>query len=389
MVRTWFERVRAELAVGNADPRAVPFLGNGRLARLWRSSTSFRSAAFLGLGSAWDAATLTRIDRWSDQALLATYQVGLAILVVLQLRHANRRRVPRFVADHPEGVHFAAQFLLGGLLSAFTIYYVRGAASPRSALFIGLLVALLVANEVAEKPLRMLWARLSLLAFCQFNGLLFILPLLTGSVVSAPYVAGLAVAATGLVLLAIHPRPAPTAPVFTDHLVAFARGLLPAAATLGVVLCLVWLQVLPPLPLSLHRVGVFHAVEHLPEGYALTWEREPIVGRLFWRYDHVFHRQPGESVTCFSSVFAPGGMTVPILHRWEHYGADGWETVDEMKLDVSGGRAEGFRTFSRKENVPAGSWRIRILLSSGRELGRVLFEVVDGPPEHPLVTEVF
>ena len=152
---------------------------------------------------------------------------------------------------------------------------------------------------------------------------------------------------------------------------------------------LVWLQVLPPLPLSLQRVGVFHSVEHRPEGYALTWERTPFFARVAWRYDRVFHRQPGDSVACFSSVFAPRGMAEDILHRWERYGPEGWTPVDEMRLEVAGGRAEGFRTYSRKENVSPGAWRVRILLTTGRELGRVQFEVVDGPPKHPMVTEVF
>jgi hypothetical protein len=156
-----------------------------------------------------------------------------------------------------------------------------------------------------------------------------------------------------------------------------------------VVLCLVWFQVLPPLPLSLHRVGVFHDVTPTPGGYALTWEREPIVGGVFWRYDRVFHRRPGDAVWCFSSVFLPGGMDLGIVHRWEHYGADGWIEADRMVLDVAGGRTEGFRTYTRKENVPAGAWRVKIELANGRELGRVRFDVVDGPLEHPLVTEIF
>lgn len=388
-MRAWLQRLRYELGATDRDPEAVPFLGTGRTARWWRGSVAIRSTLFVGLGSAWDAATLTRIDRWTDQSLLAFYQIGLAVLVVLQLRHANGRRVPAFVSRHADLVHYASQFMLGGLLSAFTIYYVRGAASPRSALFIGLLVALVVANEYAERPLRILWARLSLLAFCQFNGLLFALPLITGELVTAPFVAALAVLTVATMLLFVRPKPTVERPVLTDHLVAFARGLLPAAGTLGVVLVLVWLQVLPPLPLSLHRVGVFHGVENTPQGYALTWEKEPIVGGIFWRYDHVFHRRPGDAVWCFSSVFVPGGMDLQIVHRWEHYGPDGWVEADRMELEVAGGRTEGFRTYTRKENVPAGDWRVRIELANGRELGRVLFEVIDGPPEHPLVTEIF
>ncbi|MEQ1503421.1 MAG: DUF2914 domain-containing protein [Myxococcota bacterium] len=345
---------------------------------LWHRWPMARSVLFLGLGSAWDAATLTRIDRWSDQALLAAYQLGLVALTVVQLRHAHGRPVPRLAARRPEWVHLASQFLLGGLLSAFTVYYVRGAASARAAVFGGLLAALLVANELVERPLQVAEARLALLAFAVFNGLLFVLPILTGHLLPSVLVAGLALAVVASVLIAVRPG--------TELVV---RGMGAAATTLAVVCALVWLQVLPPLPLSLHRIGVFHQVEHRPDGYALTWEPQRIVGRLFWRYDRVFRRSPGEAVWCFSSVFAPTGLALDVVHHWDRLGPTGWEELDQVPLAVAGGRGEGFRTFSRKENVPPGWWRVRVTLDSGRELGRVLFQVVDAPTERPRVTQVF
>ena len=87
------------------EPDAVPLLGRGRLARLWLRAGHARSVLFLVLGSTWDALTLTRIDRWSDQALLAGYQVALVVLVTLQLRMDSGRPVPAAVRRHPwEGV---------------------------------------------------------------------------------------------------------------------------------------------------------------------------------------------------------------------------------------------------------------------------------------------
>jgi hypothetical protein len=264
---------------------------------------------------------------------------------------------------------------------------VRGAASPRAVLFVGLLVGLLILNEYAEKPLRVLWARMSLLAFCQFNGLLFALPLLTGRLLPVSSIASMALLSTAALWLLIQPRT--EEPGLRAGLVAMASGLLPAAGTLLLVLLLVLLQVLPPLPLSLHRVGVFHDVQRTEGGYALTWEARPIVGGLLWRHDGVFHRRPGDAAWCFSSVFAPSGLQLEIIHRWERYGPEGWVEVDAVHLEVAGGRTEGFRTFSRKENLEPGWWRVRITLPGGRELGRVPFLLVDGPLQRPLITERF
>ncbi|HEX4922592.1 MAG TPA: DUF2914 domain-containing protein, partial [Bdellovibrionales bacterium] len=42
----------------------------------------------------------------------------------------------------------------------------------------------------------------------------------------------------------------------------------------------------------------------------------------------------------------------------------------------SGGREEGFRGFTFKQNYQPGDWRVKIETTDGREIGRITFEVV-------------
>ncbi len=77
----------------------------------------------------------------------------------------------------------------------------------------------------------------------------------------------------------------------------------------------------------------------------------------------------------FSSIRAPNGLHEEIYHEWY------WENrlMDRIKLEIIGGREEGFRSWSRKEvfpNKPQGSWKVMVTTSGGQLLGSCSFEVI-------------
>ena len=53
----------------------------------------------------------------------------------------------------------------------------------------------------------------------------------------------------------------------------------------------------------------------------------------------------------------------------------GWTSTDKIPMKVSGGRKEGYRGFSTKQNYQAGDWKISVETSDGREIGRIYFKV--------------
>lgn len=350
-----------------------------RARQLWDRTVLLRSLAFLGAGSLWDVLTLTRIDRWTDQAFIAAYQLIFFATIVLDLRWSAADDPPWFVRRWPNLLRYGSQFALGSMLSAYTVFYFRGAASVRAFVYGLFLVVLLVANEFVTERLRAVPVRLAVLAFALFNGFVFALPIWTGWLIPAIVPA---LAAFGVTYLARRlAQPAHLAA--NEPIVGKLRALGPAVGVLVLTLGLVWANVLPPLPLSLQRVGVFRDVARTEDGVLLTGEKQGFFSP--YRYDRTLHWQPGEYAWCFTAVFAPRGMDLEVVHHWEQFRPDeGWLTRDSLTLEVRGGRDGGFRTWSRKQHLEPGPWRVRITDPRGRELGRVHVDVVAGEPTREL-----
>ena len=168
---------------------------------------------FVG-GVAWDALTLGRIDAWLDNLILGSYLVGLGVALVWEHR-AARGRLPGPIARLGWLARLAVHFLLGGLLSAYVVYYSQSAATAVTWLWLAAIVALMVVNEFLQEWLGTTFLRLVLYLLCAFSFLLFWLPVATGVLDRGmTLVAAVgAVTATGLVLAAMDWRPGHTAAV--------------------------------------------------------------------------------------------------------------------------------------------------------------------------------
>lgn len=61
--------------------------------------------------------------------------------------------------------------------------------------------------------------------------------------------------------------------------------------------------------------------------------------------------------------------------------------MDVVELNINGGREEGYRAWSHKQNFPedpSGEWRIDIMTGSGQRLGLIRFEVSENSQEASL-----
>src|SRR4051812_41811541 len=115
----------------------------------------FMPAVFFLSGVTYDTVTLTRIDRLQDNLLLLIYLLFLGVLIVLTGRlgiestpdHAHLATLSpfaRWMLKARPYYPMAVQFLLGGLFSAYAIFYSRSATLTSTAIFFALLVILLV-----------------------------------------------------------------------------------------------------------------------------------------------------------------------------------------------------------------------------------------------------
>ena len=79
-------------------------------------------------GFTWDSLTITRIDAVSDNLIIGLYLIFLGFLIVLTLRNEqNRLKNPlliKYRSWFPNGI----QFFLGGLFSAYVVFYFKSAS---------------------------------------------------------------------------------------------------------------------------------------------------------------------------------------------------------------------------------------------------------------------
>ena len=279
----------------------------------------------------------------------------LIFVSVAELRAPLERRGRHLVVGAGE---YAIQSLYHGLLLfVLPAYYAAATLSSVNAAFLGAVVglALLTAVDpwyralVGPRP----WLGDALLGFTMFAALNVAL----GLVGIRPGVA--LVSSAVLAAMALVPTFRRGAPV--SWMSALAR----AAALAGLAALLAWFgrALVPPAPLFIARAVAAREVVAL----------EP-VGEIPGTVAAATVAQWG-GLAAFTAVHAPGGLRQDIAHVWRR---DGVALARIPLSPVLGGRAEGFRTWSRRryaEAPPPGRYTVDVVTSSDQLIGRLRFTI--------------
>jgi hypothetical protein len=78
----------------------------------------------------------------------------------------------------------------------------------------------------------------------------------------------------------------------------------------------------------------------------------------------------------YTAINAPRGLDERIYHVWKFNGTE----VDRIALDIHGGRKEGYRAWTHKQNFPpdaVGRWQVQVLTEDGQVIGVLRFKVTD------------
>jgi hypothetical protein len=349
-----------------------------RIEKLYARHEKYAAIALFVLGFIWDSLTLRRVDSLLDNIILLGYLVLIGILIIFTLRR-QRGRVPAPWVQRLE-VHFpwAIQFCFGGLFSSYVVFYSKSASFTQTQFFFLVLVILLIANEFLQHRLQNPALLAVFYCFCFLSFLAFFLP-----VILARVGAGVFMLASGISLVV--------------SLLVFAAGLMTPieggmlrmrrvaawiCAAVAVVNVLYFANLIPPVPLALKSAGIYHSAIKTPSGYLVQYVS---ARRLrFWRkWDSPFYLSPGESVYCYTAIFAPGRVRVPVRHVWSRRMEDGWVQTDRIGFPINGGRERGYRGYTVKHGVVPGKWRVEVETERGQTLGRIDFDVVVTPIPHP------
>lgn len=340
------------------------------------------SVAFFG-GFIFDILTLGRPDHLFGKVALSTH-IFTAGFVLALLYASIAQKLPeafgRFVSRYGP---LLVQFAFGSLLSGSLIFYSQSGSWSTSWPFLMILLGVMVGNETIHNRTQQLL----------FNLIIFFLGIFSYTVLYVPIFLKMMgpwiFVGSGLLSLVV---------IF--FYIQLLRRIVPNFIELhlrsivffiGMTFCtlnfLYFENIIPPIPLSLIHIDVYHTVTKVVDGYQLSYEKAPWY--KFWRRaDTTYHYQSGDTVYCFASVFAPADFSLDVFHRWEYY--DGtqkkWVTKGRISYHMSGGRDSGFRGYTLQENVREGKWRCSVETERGQIIGRETFTIKNDKPVQSLET---
>jgi hypothetical protein len=343
------------------------------------------SALAMVAGFISDNLLFKRVDLIQTQVLFAVYTVACFIAIPLfhwfQMRAERGVQVPswRFVLP------FVTQFALGGFWSGFVIFYGRSADLGASWPFLLFLFGILIVNEYFHQYHDRLVFTSVLFFFALYSYAIFEVPLYTGAMGTLTFlesgVAAIIIFAlfTSLLRLVARER-------FLSDLWRIRFG---ALAVLLIINFFYFTNILPPLPLSAEAVGVYHSVWRVPGAYLAISENESWEVR-YLGFPSTLHITLGESLSAYSSVFAPTILSTSIVHRWEWYDPSlkQWILKATIGYPIQGGRDGGYRGYSTVLINEIGQWRVNIETIDGRRIAQVPFIVEQTATALPVETTI-
>jgi hypothetical protein len=166
--------------------------------------------------------------------------------------------------------------------------------------------------------------------------------------------------------------------------------------SLGIAMLLSFPSLASSFPINHWRRGVLLLVVTLVIGGAGWFLRSWVPPATLWLTEVAVstdfdnqNRTPGESLQvvsarqvrngglyAYTAINAPRGLDERIYHVWQQNGKE----VDRIALDIHGGRKEGYRAWTHKQNFPTdptGRWQVRVLTEDGQMIGVLRFLVTD------------
>ncbi len=348
-----------------------------RLLLLWKKYERHINLGGLALGFTFDLWLAKRPDSIADNILLITYLVVAGTVIVLLNIKVRRRQRDKEHPTEPLLLLLLLQFCFGGLANNLLVLYGKSGTLGGSLLFIGLLAAFALGNEFLKGTYEQL----------RFNVAIYYFLLLTYCVIAVPTFLLHSIGATVFLLsclLSVLLIAGFLAILFfkvfkkkeTKQMVEVS-GIL--VAILVLFTGLYFLNVIPPVPVSLKQVGIYHSLDKDGIGGYVATSEVP-QWYVFWRdTDSTYHYMNDGQAYCFSAIFAPGNLSAPVVHQWQKYSSERsqWEVQSSTSFPINGGRDKGYRGWSIQTLTP-GKWRCDIETTRGQLIGRISFIAVEG-----------
>ena len=320
------------------------------------------------------------LDSWlvtyPDKPAVIIHQAIYLFIIALLIHYELLFRLEKW---HPSNFalkiwpyqNFALHFCLGTLLNVYSLFYIKSASLFSSAIFLFLMIFMIFMNELPFiKKTKKINLKVGLYSICLFSFFSIVYPLIFGFIGFLPFFFS-ALSTLGILLLQLRLlRTKVSEPGILFHAI-FA----PVVTIVIIFTTFFFLGLIPPVPLSVKEQGIYHNLVKRDSHYYLYAEMDE---NSFWDFGKpTFHAEPGDKIYFYSQIFSPGRISDKIIVHWfKKNNLGDWENMDQVPVELKGGREEGFRAFTFKSNYEAGEWKILVETSSGAEISRLYFYVV-------------
>lgn len=336
------------------------------------------SPVVLLAGYIFDNLTLRRIDLLIDNLIIIIYLLIAFVSIFYLTVFENRRFAHRFLVGVAAVVPFVLQFTFGGLFSAFLIFYSRSASVIVSWPFLLILAGFLIGNELFRKRYSRFVFRLTIFFVALFSYSVFAVPIVLRRINEWIFlISGFVSLFLFILFTCIISRAVPEIFKGSKKRLAVCVSVVYLLFNL-----LYFLNIIPPIPLSLTGAGIYHNIVRVGNDYEVQYEESEWY--KFWRNEsEIFYWKEGLPVYSFSAIFAPTRINTKIYHLWFFYNEDvsEWEEQSKLGFDIIGGRDGGYRGYTMKYGVWPGKWRVDVINERGQILGRTEFIIEKGEPD--------
>lgn len=265
------------------------------------------------------------------------------------------------------------QFTFGGLFSAFFIFYTRSAAFSSSWPFILILLFCFVGNEFFKERYQKITFQVPIYFVALFSFSIFFIPVLLKTMgaiifILSGFVSLLFIAIFSLVLLKVAPNQ------YRENKINLRKIILFIFVLINI---LYFSNLIPPIPLALKESGIYYSIDRVGGNYRIIEEKKKWYEPLLFFIPDAIDLETGAPLYMFSSVFAPTDLNTRIIHDWQYFDnvADKWVSVTKITFPIMGGRNDGYRGFSKKENLFEGKWRVDVKTERNQIIGRIRFNI--------------
>ncbi len=325
-------------------------------------------------GFLFDIFVLNRIDQPAENFwIICHILIAVFGIFLLNRKGGSALSFESSLFNYYHWLLLTVQFAFGGILSTFLVFYFRSGTVSESWPFLFILSLAFVFNEIFKKNYSQLTFQVGYLFLSVFAFAIYIVPIFFERMGPDVFIfsglLSLFFILLFILFLSFVSR--------EDISINWQKINYSVFGIYALVNLFYFANIIPPIPLSLKDVGVYHNIKKGTDGsYNVSYlEGE---GRAFLSRRNIFFYNEGTPVYVYSAIFSPTKLNTIIIHEWQNYNKeDGfWFTINEISLPIYGGREYGYRTYSLSERTFPGIWRVNVKTLDGKVIGRFNFEIV-------------